>query len=327
MRLPACTSGTPRHRAQYPLRAAFILFAVIAPAALHAAPDTLPVIGAKHLFYLQAGFSCPSDVTVGRDGTIFVLDGIHGAVKAFSAQGQYLFSAGTPGSGPAQLKKPLGFDCSADGQIYIADTGNRRVQIMSPEGRFTDSFPVKPCPGSGSADPVDIVIDEKNGRCYVVDNDNHGIAAYALTTHDRQSCWGGRGDRPGEFQHPFFVALDKRSFLYVVDVLNTRVQVVSPEGRTMAFVGRWGVDRGMLYRPKGVCIDPNGRIYISDSYLGVIQVFERYKKFLGVIGTDTGQTIRFTTPVGIHVDTNMRLYVVEMKKNRVSVYDIARQAE
>jgi DNA-binding beta-propeller fold protein YncE len=300
-----------------------IICLTLIPAALHAAAG-LPVIKSVHLFDLKADFNCPSDVTVAPNGTIFVLDGINGAVKAFSSEGSYLFSSGTPGNAPAQLKKPLGLDCAADGRIYIADTGNRRVQIMSPDGRFSDSFPVGSCAGTESPDPVDVVIDEKHNRCYVVDNENHGIAAYSLKTGERESCFGGRGEKPGKFQYPFLAALDRRSFLYVVDVLNTRVQVVNPEGRTMAFVGRWGVDRGRLFRPKGVCIDPDQRIYISDSYLGVIQVFERYKKFLGVIGTDSGETIRFTTPVGIHVDNNMRLYVVEMKKNRVSVYDISR---
>ena len=116
--------------------------------------------------------------------------------------------------------------------------------------------------------------------------------------------------------------MDKYSTLYVVDVLNTRVQAINHEGRAMAYIGKWGVDRGQLYRPKGVTIDKKDRIYVSDSYLGVIQIFKRYRKFLGVLGNKMGEMLRFKTPTGIDVDDDLRLYIVEMIQNRVSVYQI-----
>jgi DNA-binding beta-propeller fold protein YncE len=90
----------------------------------------------------------------------------------------------------------------------------------------------------------------------------------------------------------------------------------------MAYIGKWGVDRGQFYRPKGVALDKKERIYVSDSYLGVVQVFKRYRKFLGVLGNGDGEVVRFKTPTGLYVDDNMRLYVVEMLLNRVSVYQI-----
>ncbi len=90
----------------------------------------------------------------------------------------------------------------------------------------------------------------------------------------------------------------------------------------MAYIGKWGVDRGQFYRPKGVTVDKKDRIYVSDSYLGVVQVFERFRKFLGVVGNREKQMIRFSTPVGIAIDDGLRLCVVEMLLNKVSVYQI-----
>jgi len=53
-----------------------------------------------------------------------------------------------------------------------------------------------------------------------------------------------------------------------------------------------------------------------------VQVFKRYRKFLGVLGNGDGEVVRFKTPTGLYVDDNLRLYVVEMLLNRVSVYQI-----
>jgi hypothetical protein len=61
---------------------------------------------------------------------------------------------------------------------------------------------------------------------------------------------------------------------------------------------------------------------VSDSYLGVIQIFKRFRKFKGVLGNGDNQVLRFKTPVGIYIDDKFRLYVVEMLLNRVSVYQL-----
>jgi len=106
-------------------------------------------------------------------------------------------------------------------------------------------------------------------------------------------------------------------------VLNTRVQVMSPQGESVAVIGGWGVDIGRMYRPKGVCVDRDNLVYVSDSYLGVVQVFNRYGHFKAVVGTETGDVLKMTTPVGITIDDRQRLYIVEMMRNRVSVYQLS----
>jgi DNA-binding beta-propeller fold protein YncE len=204
----------------------------------------------------------------------------------------------------------------------VADSGNHRVQAFDPLGGFLYKFNTNLNDPGRPVDPTDIAIDDSKNRCYVVDNDNHRILLYTKDGSRLLQKWGTRGEKPGEFQFPFLAALDKTSTLYVVDVLNTRVQAINEEGRTMAYIGKWGVDRGQFYRPKGVTVDKNNRIYVSDSYLGVIQVFQRYKNFIGVLGDESGKMLRFKTPSGIYVDNSLKLYVVEMLENRVAVYQI-----
>jgi hypothetical protein len=287
-----------------------------------AQPADLPVIASRHLFDIQSGFLHPSDVTVGARERIYVLDGINNRVKVFTSTGKYVSSFGSQGTGNGGLNHPLGIDSAKDGSIYVADTRNRLIQVFSSTGQFKFQFPVKIKDSSRPPDPVDVVVDDEQDRCYVIDNDNHRVLVYTKDGSSLLKIWGTSGEQPGEFHFPFLGALDNQSHLYVVDVLNTRVQAFNPEGRAMAYIGKWGVDRGQFYRPKGVTVDGKDRIYVSDSYLGVIQIFKRFRKFIGVLGNGDKQLLRFKTPVGIYIDDQFRLYVVEMLLNRVSVYQL-----
>ena len=108
-----------------------------------------------------------------------------------------------------------------------------------------------------------------------------------------------------------------------MDVINTRVQVLNPDGLFVTFIGGWGVEKGEFFRPKGVAIDQNNRVYVSDSYLGVIQIFDSEGEFYAVVSDPAKGTVKkFKTPTGLFIDNNNRLYVVEMFANRVSVYRI-----
>jgi sugar lactone lactonase YvrE len=107
-----------------------------------------------------------------------------------------------------------------------------------------------------------------------------------------------------------------------VEVINTRVKVLDPEGNYITNIGSFGVETGQLYRPKGVAIDPADRVFVSDSYLGVIQVFDREGRFLFVLGDEKGDVKKFKTPTGIFIDKKQRLYVVEMLADRVQVIQL-----
>jgi len=92
--------------------------------------------------------------------------------------------------------------------------------------------------------------------------------------------------------------------------------------KTVRSIGGFGVDLGQFYRPKGVCVDENDLVFVSDSVLGVIQAFKQNGDFSAVLGTEKGEVLKWKTPLGITIDNRQRLYVIEMLPNRVRVYDI-----
>ena len=275
----------------------------------------------RHLFDITHDFANPSDVAVSASGNIYVLDGVNNKIKVFNHSGEYLTSFGREGSNDGEFSQPLGIDVDSAGNIYVADSGNHRVQILDPQGKFAGQIklPAKSLP----SDPTDVAVDEKRNRCYVADNDNHYILVYGLDTLKLIDTYGTSGSEKRAFRYPFFITLDNKGYLYIVEVINTRVQVLNPEGLFVTFIGGWGVEKGEFFRPKGVAIDNNNRVYVSDSYLGVIQVFDNIGDFNSVVGDNkTGKIKKFKTPVGICIDRSNRLYVVEMFSDRVGVYSL-----
>jgi DNA-binding beta-propeller fold protein YncE len=304
----------------------FIVALLFATAgAVMAAPNTVyayTVYPARHLFDIEVDFLQPSDVTIGKNREVYVLDGVNNCVKVFDSQGHYLFAFGSSGAGQGQFKSPLGIASDSSGRVFVADSQNHRIQFFTPAGKWLQTLDLVLAKGGKPCDPTDIAIDEAKKQLYVVDNDNHHVLVYSLPDLNLTATWATEGDRRDQLQYPFFIAVGLDSSVFVVDVINTRVQVYSPAGEVVATIGGWGVDLGQFYRPKGVCVDQENQVYVSDSYLGVIQVFNRYGNFKGVVGDDKGEVLKWKTPVGIAVDDRGRLYVVDMIANQVKVYDL-----
>jgi len=289
--------------------------------------STLPafairLINARMIFEINKQLNKPSDVSVSRDGLIYVVDGVNNKIKIFDEKGRFVSSFGKQGSGRGEFSQPLGIDLGTSGKVYIADSGNQRVQVFSAAGSFINEIKL-PASNGHKADPTDVAIDNFNNKCYISDNDNHRILAYDLAKLTLIAIYGGRGSGRDRFRYPFLMALDKDQHLYVVDVINTRVQVLNSQGSFEAEIGGWGVEKGEFFRPKGVAVDQNNRVYVGDSYMGVIQIFESSGDFYGVLGDPaTAKVKKFRTPMGLFVDHNNRLYVVETLANKVGVYQL-----
>jgi len=277
---------------------------------------------ARFLFEITDKLNQPSDVAVSKDGRIHVVNGVINQIRSFNQNGNFLSAFGTEGSANGEFRNPLGIDVDKSGQVFVADSGNHRVQIFDAKSRFIAEISI-PSKNNHPADPTDVVVDDSRRRCYVVDNDNHYILVYDLATLKLTKNFGSPGTDKGAFRYPFLMTLDKQGKLYIVDVINTRVQVLNPDGNLVAVIGGWGVEKGEFFRPKGVAIDKAGRVYVSDSYMGVIQVFDAGGAFYAAIGDPkNGKVKKFKTPVGLFIDHRNRLYVVEMLANKVSVYQI-----
>lgn len=280
----------------------------------------LECIDTRFLFDIKPNADQPSDIAVGPDGDIYLVDGVNNRVIVVDKNGRWKFAFGRRGSGQGQFLLPLGIDVSGSGRVFVADTGNHRIQEFDRKGNFISLFNISTARGDKPADPVDVAHSPLNGTIYVSDNENHRIQVYSPEGM-LEFQWGSFGEANGEFRYPAIMALNEFNEIFIVDVLNTRAQKFDPYGKFISSTSSWGVLPGRLFRPKGIAIDRLNRVYISDSYMGVIQVFTDAGRFLGVICEKT-RPKRFITPVGIAIDRTNRLLVVEMRADKVSVLQV-----
>lgn len=276
----------------------------------------------KHLFDINHNFKQPSDVAVSGEGLVYIVDGVNNKIKVFDQKGKFNTSFGAKGALNGEFNFPLGIHVDSGGKVYVADSGNHRIQVFTSSGKYLSQIKV-PSKDDNPSDPTDVVVNKSLNRLYVADNDNHRILAYDLTAGSVVGTYGIPGTKKREFRYPFLMERDGAGYLYIVDVVNARVQVLNSEGKFVMFIGGWGVEKGRFFRPKGIAVDRNNNIYVSDSYMGVIQVFRSDSVFHSVIGDPERKAVKkFVSPVGMFIDKNNRLYVVEMFAERVSVYSI-----
>jgi DNA-binding beta-propeller fold protein YncE len=95
----------------------------------HVTPPRPPVDGQ---------FRQPTDVTWNGQGDIFISDGyINSRVAKFSKAGDWIKSWGQPGkTKPGEFNTPHSIAADANGNIYVADRGNRRIQVFDTDGTF-----------------------------------------------------------------------------------------------------------------------------------------------------------------------------------------------
>lgn len=277
-------------------------------------------INTRFLFDIKPNVDQPSDVSIGPNGDIYLVDGVNNRIIVVDSDGRWKLDFGSEGTEKGQFKHPLGIDVSDTGKVFIADSGNHRIQVFDSKGNFLYMFTVRSSPNEKPSDPVDVLASKLENYLYITDNDNHKIKVYTQNGIFEFE-WGKFGEGYGEFRYPGILTANKYNEVFVVDVLNTRVQKFDPFGKFIAEIGSWGVLPGKLFRPKGAAIDKNNRVFISDSYMGLIQVFTDLGRFIGVV-CENNKKRQFTTPVGIFVDKSDKLLVVEMRGNKISVLKI-----
>ena len=99
-----------------------------------------------------AKFSEPNDVLVAPDGSIFVAEA-HGAqfldqdppngigrISKFGADGKFIKTFGSYGYGPGQFRGPHALALDSRGRLFVADRGNRRLQIFDQDGKHLDTW-------------------------------------------------------------------------------------------------------------------------------------------------------------------------------------------
>ncbi|MEW5958315.1 MAG: flippase activity-associated protein Agl23 [Chloroflexota bacterium] len=186
---------------------------------------------------------------------------------------------GSNGHDDGQFITPRNLAVGPDGQIYVADSGNHRIQVFDSQGNFVMKWGSEGTGPGQFNEPWGIVV-APDGAIFVADTWNHRIQVFSPTgqflrafgsfanvQHDAQA-------EPGKFWGPRGLALDAAGNLYVTDTGNKRVQKFTPDGQFLQAWGGGGIIPGAFEEPVGIDIDPQGNIYVADVWNQRVQKFD-----------------------------------------------------
>ena len=251
-----------------------------------------PLVDAAGSF---GGLAWPTGLAVSADDQLYILDHHAALVKQFdpcSTTFKTLSCIGGTGRAPRRLHAPRGLAVSCRGDLYIADTGNRRVQIFALKGlplraiwgpfqvlREEDEIRVRataslPPPNVSMNDclteasfaeetwqPWDIVLSDDNWA-FVSDYEN-GLIHVFDPCGRWHTAYTGESDEAAPLEKPTHLAIDTECRLYVVQEGKDYVTVLDAEGKFVEQV-KSPLEVKDRFCPVAVAIDRDGNLCISD---------------------------------------------------------------
>ncbi|HEU4322360.1 MAG TPA: clostripain-related cysteine peptidase [Roseiflexaceae bacterium] len=262
----------------------------------------------------------PQGLAVAEDA-LYLLAG--DTVQVFTSSGVRRAVWGGTGSGQGQLRGPRGIVLGSKGDLYVADTGNHRIQRWRLDGTWLESWGVRGAASGQFESPGALALDV-DGNIYVADVGNNRIQKFGpggewITT------WGASGSGRAQFGRIGGLAVDGNRRVYVADSDNQRIQVFNTAGVWQAIWGAPGSGDGRFVRPGSLAVGRDGSLYVSDA--GLIGEpnanRERIQKFSsggawlatwGEYGIGAGQLAGVS---GLALDRQGDLYVAERDNRRV----------
>jgi sugar lactone lactonase YvrE len=270
----------------------------------------------------SAQLSSPHGVAVDATGNVYIADTANcrirkvsvsnGAITTVAGNGTCGFGGGSGPATSVQLQSPAGIALDSLGNLYIADSGNNVVrQVSLPNGTIatvagSGNYGYSGDGGSATLaqlkTPFGVAVDSLGKNLYIADTGNNRVRQVSggvITTVAGSGTLGYSGDggsaTSAQLSLPWGVAVDSSGNLYIADVDNNRIRMVSSgviatvAGSTAGYSGDNGPPASsQLYLPDGVALDSSGSLYIADSYNNRVRKVTNPATNTGVITTLAG---------------------------------------
>jgi tripartite motif-containing protein 71 len=272
--------------------------------------------------------SWPSGIDLDSfSGDVYIVDTGNNRIKVFSNNGTFITEWGGYGgrADNGTLRFPRGIavnSWSFSGDVYVADTGNNRIQVFSSNGTFLTRWG-----GYGGAVengtlrfPQGIAIDPSTGNVYVADTGNNRIQVFS-SNGTFLTRWGGYGTINGTLRTPTDITIDQQGNVYVADTGNNRIQVFSSNGTFLTRWGGYGTGNGSLIQPSGIAVDSEGNVYVADTGNNMMKIFSNHGALVSRWGDYGRSEISLRSPSGITIDPSTgNVYVADTGNNRIQLF-------
>jgi uncharacterized protein (TIGR03437 family) len=251
----------------------------------------------------SASLNRPNGIAFDTAGNIYIADTGHHVVRKVNTSGIISTVAGNNSSaysgdgGPAidaSLSEPSGLAFDGAGNLYIADTNNNCIRIVTPDQNihtFAGLCSYALFQGDGGPatsaklnKPYSVAVDPY-GSVYISDTENERLRKVTpdgIINTIAGTGTAGFSDGPAlqaEFASPSGIALDASGSIYVADKSNFRIRKVLPSGivvtvagsGTPGYSGNAAATGAEMYFPQGVFADSSGDVYIADTQNDVVR--------------------------------------------------------
>ena len=308
----------------------------------------------------SAQLSNPDGVSVDISGNVYIADKYNSKIRKVTSAGIITTIAGTGVQGSsgdggaatsAQLYSPFGVSVDVSGNVYIADTYNHEIRMVTRTGIITTIAGTGTYGDSGDGGaatsaqlnyPHGVSVDV-SGNVYIADYNNHKIRMVTsrgiITTIAGTGVQGSSGDggaaTSAQLMDPYGISVDISGNVYIADKFNHKIRMVTSAGiiTTIAGTGAYG-DSGdggaatsaQLVSPFGVSVDISGNVYIADRGNNKIRMVTRTGIITTIAGTGTrgdsgdggaATSAQLASPEGVSVDISGNVYIADYNNNKI----------
>lgn len=281
----------------------------------------------------------PRGMARDAEGNYYVADTQNLRIQKYDKDGNWLLMFGSKGTGDGQFSPlndtaegtgPGGIGVDSQGNVYVADTWNHRVEKFDKDGKFLLAFGgfINLSDDAAASDPeVDAKFYGPRGiavgpddKIYVTDTGNKRVLIFDTTGKAVGQINSGVTpaklaqnypyDKPGELNEPIGIAVDKDSNVYVADTRNQRIQKFGPDGAPLlqwpVAAPNWAVG---AYLEPFLAVDAAGNVYASAPTGKTVIKYDPTGKVVGQKNAAGTQTLQL--PTGIWADADGTVYAVD----------------
>jgi murein DD-endopeptidase MepM/ murein hydrolase activator NlpD len=231
-----------------------------------------------------ASFNTPSGLTLGRAGDLFIADTANNRIRKLAPDGIVTTIAGDGAASfrdgradEAQFNAPIGVTVDERANVYVADTYNDRIRLITTDGVVKtlaggDSLGYVDGDGANARfdTPCGVAV-TTNGDLFVADTGNNRIRKVTPGGQVSTINLHAPDNSPVEIYSPVGIAATHDNFLYVTEQSRGRVWQIAPDAtaRVIAGVGSGfadgdGQSEARFNQPAGIAVDRAGTLYIAD---------------------------------------------------------------
>ncbi|PIQ27571.1 hypothetical protein COW36_16450 [bacterium (Candidatus Blackallbacteria) CG17_big_fil_post_rev_8_21_14_2_50_48_46] len=249
-----------------------------------------------------------------RTHHLLVADTQNGRVQVLDAQGhsklQILIE---------EMKAPCAVATSPEGKIYVLDAADALVRVFDGEGKLLESF------GGKGDTPGKLVsafgLAYFNSKIYVTDPEAHKVHVFDQQGMIQEVILNP--SESGEFKNPSGIFASD-THLYILDHGLSQVHVLNAAHQQVLIFGKRGTGKGDFVIPKGIAVDREGHIFVTDVLGHRVQIFDREGKWLCAYGKKGVNNGEFNNPESVAISPEGQVFILDRGNHRLQVLEFKR---